>query len=261
MEELLAVHRLTITSLNGYEKKKQQIVKDVDFLIQKGEVVGIVGESGSGKSVMMKGIKGILPENFMMDAEVFFDGQQIFETEQLPISMIFQDPKKSLNPVKTVGGHLLEVIQRFQKVSKAEAREIAIQELVNVGVTQPEERLKQYPHELSGGICQRVMIAMALATKSQLLIADEPTTALDVLTQQRILRLLKTLQEKGLTIILISHDFQVIQQLCQRVYVMYRGKLVEEGTVQTVMTTPKDEYTKQLLAAMPDELAFLGGRE
>ena len=235
-----------------YEKKSQKmLLKDIHLSVPQGKVVGVVGESGSGKSMTMKGIMNILPENGQMTYDSFeFDG--VTQKDRIPAAMIFQDPMTSLNPLRTIGFHLIEVVLRHNKVSKKDAETLAIQELNKVGITLPEKRMKQYPHELSGGMRQRIMIAMALLAKPKLLIADEPTTALDVTIQAQILDLIRKLQrEEDLSVILVTHDFGIVAGMCQSIRVMYDGKIVEEGQIDEVFYEPVHPYTKELLKAIP----------
>lgn len=251
-ENILEIKDLSVT----FKKKhhpSEQIIKNIDLTIPKGEIVGIVGESGSGKSMTMKSVMSILPSNGVSQYSSFlFDGKTLDSKERIPAAMIFQDPMTSLNPLRTIGYHLIEVVQRFQKVSKKEAENLAIIELEKVGITLAEKRMKQYPHELSGGMRQRVMIAMALLAKPQLLIADEPTTALDVTIQAQILNLIRKLQkEEDLSVILVTHDFGIVAGMCQSIRVMYDGKIVEEGNIDDVFYHPAHDYTKELLKAIP----------
>ena len=241
-----------------HKKASQVLLKDINLQIPEGQVVGVVGESGSGKSMTMKSILNILPENVEATYERFiFDGIQQERPKALPISMIFQDPMTSLNPLRRIGYHLVEVIRRNQKVSKKEAEKLAIAELEKVGISLPEKRMKQFPHELSGGMRQRVMIAMALLAQPRLLIADEPTTALDVTIQAQILRLIQTLQEQNnLSVILVTHDLGVVAGMCDQIKVMYQGRIVEEGTVDDIFYHAQHPYTKQLLLA-----AHLGDKD
>lgn len=236
----------------------QQLLKEIDLVIPKGQVVGIVGESGSGKSMTMKSVMGILPENISDSFDSFvFEGQPVVDRSKLPLAMIFQDPMTSLNPLRTIGYHLIEVIRRHQEMSKKAAQTIAIAELNKVGIPLPEQRMKQYPHELSGGMRQRVMIAMALLAQPKLLIADEPTTALDVTIQAQILALIKQLQRaENLSVVLVTHDFGVVAGMCDFIKVMYQGRVVEEGTTEEIFYQPQHLYTKQLL-----EAAHLGDKE
>lgn len=252
---------LTVKNLNVFFHRKQgdqQLLKEIDLVIPKGQVVGIVGESGSGKSMTMKSVMGILPENISDSFDSFvFEGQPVVDRSKLPLAMIFQDPMTSLNPLRTIGYHLIEVIRRHQKMSKKAAQTIAIAELNKVGIPLPEQRMKQYPHELSGGMRQRVMIAMALLAQPKLLIADEPTTALDVTIQAQILALIKQLQRaENLSVVLVTHDFGVVAGMCDFIKVMYKGRVVEEGTTEEIFYQPQHLYTKQLL-----EAAHLGDKE
>lgn len=252
---------LTVKNLNVFFHRKQgdqQLLKEIDLVIPKGQVVGIVGESGSGKSMTMKSVMGILPENISDSFDSFvFEGQPVVDRSKLPLAMIFQDPMTSLNSLRTIGYHLIEVIRRHQKMSKKAAQTIAIAELNKVGIPLPEQRMKQYPHELSGGMRQRVMIAMALLAQPKLLIADEPTTALDVTIQAQILALIKQLQRaENLSVVLVTHDFGVVAGMCDFIKVMYQGRVVEEGTTEEIFYQPQHLYTKQLL-----EAAHLGDKE
>ncbi len=234
------------------------ILRGIDLAVPKGKVLGIVGESGSGKSMAMKSMMDILPEQALMTTDRFtFNGETVTNPKNLPISMIFQDPMTSLNPLRTIGYHLTEVILRNQKITKKAAHERAIQELEKVGIALAEKRMKQFPHELSGGMRQRVMIAMALLAQPELLIADEPTTALDVTIQAQILSLIKELQaDENLSVILVTHDFGVVAGMCDYIKVMYQGILVEEGTTEEIFYQPQHPYTKQLLKA-----AHLGDKQ
>ena len=242
-----------------YDKKRQKmLLKDIHLSVPRGKVVGVVGESGSGKSMTMKSIMNILPDNVEASFEQFvFDGKSASKEEVLPIAMIFQDPMTSLNPLRTIGYHLIEVIRRNQKVSKKEAEVLAIAELEKVGIPLMKERMRQYPHELSGGMRQRVMIAMALLAQPKLLIADEPTTALDVTIQAQILALIKQLQQsEALSVILVTHDLGVVAGMCDEIKVMYQGRVVEEGTTEEIFYQPQHAYTKKLLQA-----AHLGDKD
>ncbi|MFC6346170.1 ABC transporter ATP-binding protein [Vagococcus carniphilus] len=252
VDNILEINNLTV-SMKQKNKPNTPIIRNIDLKIPKGEIVGIVGESGSGKSMTMKSVMNILPPNAEVDYTSFmFDGNKKDGKERISAAMIFQDPMTSLNPLRTIGYHLIEVVQRFQKKSKQEAQKLAIDELEKVGITLPEKRMKQYPHELSGGMRQRVMIAMALLAKPQLLIADEPTTALDVTIQAQILDLIRELQkEEELSVILVTHDFGIVAGMCQSIRVMYDGKIVEEGLIDEVFYHPAHPYTKELLKAIP----------
>ncbi len=249
-KHLLEISNLTI--INQKSKEQTILVKGINLSIPKGKIVGIVGESGSGKSLTMKSLMGILPKGLEASYDRFeMDGKQVRNPKVLPLSMIFQDPMTSLNPLRTVGFHLREVLRRFQSKLTKEEREVAILEMLDkVGISNPELRLKQFPFEFSGGMRQRIMIAMALLTKPDMLIADEPTTALDVTIQAQILALLKELQEQlGLTVVIVSHDFSVIAGICDQVYVMRNGLVVEHAPVDTIFAQSLHPYTQSLLKA------------
>ena len=239
-----------------------QSVRGVSFHLDKGEALGVVGESGCGKSVTMMTIMRLLGENAKIEAEtITFDDKDITKpNEKLmqtirgnDMSMIFQDPMTSLNPLFTVGDQLTEHLIKHKKISKKEAKEKAIKMLDMVGIPSPEKRLKQYPHEFSGGMRQRVMIAMSLICEPKLIIADEPTTALDVTIQAQILDLMKDLKSKlDTSIILITHDLGVVADLCSRINVMYGGLIVEEGTTEDIFYRGKHPYTWGLLRSVPN---------
>jgi len=239
-----------------------QAVRGISLHVEAGESVGIVGESGSGKSVSMLSVMGLLPNNAVIAAEnLTFDGKTITKLSKRAlrrirggeIGMIFQDPMTNLNPLLTVGTQLIEPIKFHLKLGKKAARERAIELMRLVEIPAPETRLKQYPHQLSGGLRQRVMIAMAIACNPKLLIADEPTTALDVTIQAQILDILADLKEKlGMGIVLITHDMGVIATLCTRVIVMYGGMVCERGTVREIFYETKHPYTLGLLRSIPD---------
>lgn len=238
----------------GKERNKEyiELVKGVDLRLPKGKITGIVGESGSGKSLTMKSVLGILPKDLTVTYDQMdFDGLPISEQKRIPVAMIFQDPMTSLNPLRKIGYHLEEVLGRFQPdLPKAAAEEKMLAILDRVGISNPKARLKQYPFEFSGGMRQRILIAMALLANPRVLIADEPTTALDVTIQAQILALLKELQETlGLTVVIVSHDFGVIAGLCDEVKVMRHGEFVEEGTVEDIFDHPLHPYTQELLTA------------
>lgn len=239
-----------------------QSVRGVSFHLNKGEALGIVGESGCGKSVTMMTIMRLLAENAKIEVETikFNDKDLTNPNEKLmqtirgnDMSMIFQDPMTSLNPLFTIGEQLTEHLIKHKKISKKEAIEKAIKMLDMVGIPSPEKRLKQYPHEFSGGMRQRVMIAMSLICEPKLIIADEPTTALDVTIQAQILDLMKDLKEKlDTSIILITHDLGVVADLCSRINVMYGGLIIEEGTTEDIFYRSKHPYTWGLLRSVPN---------
>ena len=250
MTNIVELKNLTVNYKPNKEVDKQ-LIHGIDINFRKGQITGVVGESGSGKSILMRSIMSILPNNiFDKNDKFIFDGKEVKKGEKLPISMIFQNPMTSLDPVRTIGFHLIEVIERFQNKSKEEAKKLAIEQLEKVGILNAPLRIEQYPHELSGGMRQRILIAMALLANPKLLVADEPTTALDVTVQAQILSLIKKLQkETELSVALVSHDFGVIAGMCDYVYIMYRGRVVEKGNVEEIFSNAQHPYTKQLLAA------------
>ena len=236
-------------------------VNGVSFNLERGKVLGIVGESGSGKSVTAYSIMQILAATGkIVGGSIKLDGQELVgagekvmkDVRGNRISIIFQDPMTSLNPTYTIGHQLMEAILLHTKRNKQQAYDRAVEMLRLVNVNEPEKRMKQYPYELSGGMRQRVMIAMALACEPDILIADEPTTALDVTIQAQILELMKSLQaELGMAIIMITHDLGVVAQLCDEVIVMYAGSICEQGTADEIFYHPRHEYTKGLLRSIP----------
>ena len=236
-------------------------LNDVSLTLREGEVLGIVGESGSGKSVTSYSLMGITPEpGRIIGGSVEFNGHRIDRMSEKEmrkvrgseVSMIFQDPMTSLNPVYTVGNQIEEAILLHTDKTHREAKLRAVELLRLVGINEPEKRVRQYPHELSGGMRQRVMIAMALACEPKLLIADEPTTALDVTIQAQILELIMELKEKlGMAVVLITHDLGIVSSMCDRIAVMYAGKVIECGTTDDIFYRPQHEYTKGLLRSVP----------
>ncbi len=260
---LLMVENLHV----GFHQDEQKIdaVKDIKFEIAAGETVGLVGESGSGKSVTALSILQLLPypTAFHRSGDIMFDGNNLSlsTAEKLrhirgnEISMIFQEPMSSLNPLHSIEKQISEIIRLHRNVSKKAAHIETVRLLTRVGIDKAEERLRALPHELSGGQRQRVIIAMALANRPKLLIADEPTTALDVTVQKQILDLLKDLQrETGMAILLITHNLGVVRKMANRLYVMHEGKIVENGTRQQIFNNPQAAYTKKLLAAEPSNV-------
>lgn len=236
-------------------------VNGVSFNLDEGKILGIVGESGSGKSVTAYSIMQILEKNgSIKKGQVLYKGQDITKYSEKQMrdfrgkccSIIFQDPMTSLNPVFTIGNQLKEAIELHTERRGKEAMARAIEMLTLVGVNEPEKRVKQYPYELSGGMRQRVMIAMALACEPDILIADEPTTALDVTIQAQILELMQSLQKKlGMAIIMVTHDLGVIADMCDEIIVMYGGRVCERGTAEDIFYRPSHEYTKGLLKSIP----------
>lgn len=259
-DKILQVKDLHI-SFNTFSGEVQAI-RGVNFDLYKGETLAIVGESGSGKSVTTKAIMRLLPESNteIKKGQILFEGKDIVKLKDKEmqkirgkdISMIFQDPMTSLNPTMKIGKQIMEPIIKHQKLSKAEARKRALEILKLVGIPKPEIRINQYPHQFSGGMRQRVVIAIALACNPKILIADEPTTALDVTIQAQILELMKDLQKKiNTSIIFITHDLGVVANVADRVAVMYGGKIVEIGTVDEIFYNPQHPYTWGLISSMP----------
>lgn len=260
MENILEVKDLKVSFKTFFGEV--EAVRGISFTVPKSETVAIVGESGCGKSVTANSIMKLLPDPpaFYKGGQILFDGEDIVpktekEMENLRgnrISMVFQDPMTSLNPTMKVGNQIIEGILKHEKISKEEARKKAINILNLVSVPEPEKRMKQYPHEFSGGMRQRVMIAIAMVLDPQLMIADEPTTALDVTVQAQILDLMKKLQkELGMSIILITHDLGVVADMSNKVEVMYAGQILEEGLTDDIFYKTKHPYTKKLLASVP----------
>ena len=259
MGNLLEVKNLK-TVFHTYAGKVSAL-NDITFTVANSEAVGIVGESGSGKSVTMLSIMKLLSENGKVEeGSIIFDGRDMksFTQDDMQeirgneIGMIFQDPMTSLNPVFNIGNQLIEAILKHNHISKADARKKAVDMLKLVGIPSPEKRLDQYPHEFSGGMRQRVMIAMALSCEPKLLIADEPTTALDVTIQAQIIELMKELKDKlGMSIILITHDLGLVSDICERVIVMYGGTIVEQGNLDDIFYKTAHPYTMGLLRSIP----------
>ncbi len=270
---LLDVHGLR-TSFNLHEGKVRAVT-GVDLAVHRGEVLGLVGESGCGKSVTSLSIMRLVsPPGRIEAGQVIFDGQDVLSLPDAKvralrgdrISMIFQQPGSALNPVRDVGFQIGEVLELHRNMKRKAARERALELMRMVGIPEPRRRLDSYPHEMSGGMAQRVMIAMALACEPELLIADEPTTALDVTIQAQILDLMRRLQgETGTAIILITHDLGVVAEMCDRVAVMYAGEIIEEADTTTLFASPMHPYTQGLIGSVPilgqtkSELAVIPG--
>lgn len=262
-EPVLSVANLTTVFRS--ETATVRAVDDVSFDLQPGEILGIVGESGSGKSMLARSIVRLLPQGAETTAgEVRYSGRDLLaippgrmhDVRGRDIALIFQDPTSALNPVYTVGQQLMEALASHRKLGRSELREAAIRALADVGIPSPERRLSEYPHQFSGGMAQRVVIAIALASNPTVLLADEPTTALDVTTQHQILMLLLRIQrERRMAMILVSHSLGLIAQLSDRVGVMYAGQLVEVATTATLFAAPRHPYTVGLLSCVPDASA------
>lgn len=256
---LLEVNNLSIGFVDT--KPMQMVVNNISFHVNQGEILGIVGESGSGKSMTALSIMGLQKDTARItDGEIIIEGNNLLTMSEKKkrsylgkeIAMVFQEPMTSLNPVLKIGEQVSEMLAIHTRLSRKEQKEKTLESLLEVGLSNPEELYNKYPHELSGGMRQRVMIAMAMICKPKLLIADEPTTALDVSVQAQILALLKKInKEYGVSIILISHDLGVIRAMCERTIVMTEGKIVEQGLVEDIFQNSKHEYTKKLIDAVP----------
>ena len=258
-EALLKVENLSIAFKSRYGEL--MAVNNISFEMAPGEILGVVGESGAGKSLTGSALTGLLEKpGFIKSGQILFDGRRIdnLPYEQMRqlrgrhIGAIFQDPLTSLNPLYTVGFHLVETILTHLPMTKSQAKDHAIRLLTEVGIPAPEKRFDQYPHQFSGGMRQRVVIALAICANPKLIIADEPTTALDVSVQAQILQLLKKMsKEHGAAIMLITHDMGVIAETADRVSVMYAGRIAEIGSVKSVIQNPQHPYTQGLMAAIP----------
>jgi len=258
---LLDIKNLNIFFKSDKNPEPIHAVRDLSFSLKQGEMLGVVGESGSGKSITNLALMGILGDSAMVQAqECIFNGKNLLSLKEKEwqkvrggeIAMIFQDPMTALNPFLTVEFQIVETILAHLNISKGEAKNKAIELLLQVGITSPKERLKAYPFELSGGMAQRVMIAMAISTAPKLLIADEPTTALDVTIQKQILTLIKSLQEKNnMSVILVTHDLGVVSEYSERIQVMYAGELVETGMTADIIKKPRHPYTYGLMSSRP----------
>lgn len=262
MKPLVEIKNLTIGFPEG--KTMSQAVKGVSFEIRKGEILGVVGESGSGKSMSALALMGLLPKDAVVsDGQILFMGKDLLtmkdeEKRKLQgsrMAMVFQEPMTSLNPVLKIGKQVGESLRLHTTLSDKEISERVVQALEDVGLTEAANLCNKYPHELSGGMRQRVMLAQATVCSPALIIADEPTTALDVIVQAQILRLLKKIHtEKDTSILFISHDLNVVKEICDRVIVIYKGKIVEEGGTREVLLNPKHEYTKRLVSSIPEHI-------
>ena len=259
-EKILQAKNLTISFRTN--EGMVQAVRDVSFDLYKGETLAIVGESGSGKSVTARSLMGILAPNAVVDAgSILYDGANLLDLKEdefhkyrgNKLGMIFQDPLSSLNPIMKIGKQLTESMLLNEKISKKDAKERALQLLAGVGISDPKRRYNQYPFELSGGMRQRVVIAIALSANPEILICDEPTTALDVTIQAQILELINSIkEERKLSVLFITHDMGVVANMADRIAVMYAGKIVEYGTADEIFYHPAHPYTWALLASIPD---------
>jgi len=260
MEKLLEVRDLSISLYDG--RQPLQIIQDMNFYIKPGEIVGVVGESGCGKSITAQSIIGLVEGRKQITGEILFEGKNLLELSNRElravrgreISMIFQEPMTSLNPTLTVGYQLMEAFRVHNKtLSHALAYKLSVKALHEVNIPEPEKRIRCYPHELSGGMRQRVMIAMALSCRPKLMIADEPTTALDVTIQAQILDIMKQRKkELGTAVMLITHDLGVVAETCSRILILYCGRVVEEAPVKELFSNPRHPYTRGLLKSLPE---------
>lgn len=274
-ETILSVEDVRIQFRSG--KEVVQPIRGVNFTLNKGETLGVVGESGSGKSVTSLAIMGLLPPKTseIVTGKIMYDGKDLTKVKERDfqkirgndISMIFQEPMTSLNPVFTIGDQLSEPLRQHTKLSKQERTEAVIDVLKQVGIPRADQIIHEYPHQLSGGMRQRVMISMALLCEPKLMIADEPTTALDVTIQAQILDLMKDIRKKNdMSLLLITHDLGVVAEMCDRVVVMYAGEIVETGTTVDLFNDPQHPYTQGLIQSLPsknkrkDELYSIKGQ-
>lgn len=263
MPPILSVQNLKVSIRDHETGRSGWVLRGVDFDIESGERVALVGESGCGKTATALTLMNLLPSPPMdwVEGRIFFNGLDLRELRPLEwrgirgaqLSMIFQEPLNSLNPVFTVGDQVSEMLWTHQKISEEKSRERVLALFREVGLTDPERVYRQFPHQLSGGMCQRIMIAMAVACGPSLLIADEPTTALDVTVQAQILdMLLKMTQEQGLGLLLITHNLPILRDYAHRILILYAGQVVESGTASDIFTHPRHPYTEGLLTALPD---------
>lgn len=259
-ESILQIRDLRVTFNTQLGELKA--VRGIDVDVAPGEILGVVGESGSGKSVSFLAAMGLLPSSATISGSVMLDGQELIGAKRKAIrsvrgkslAMVFQDPLSALNPVHRVGDQIVEMIQSHQDMNTHDAEKKAVELLEIVGIPQPDERARQYPHEFSGGMRQRVVIAMAIANNPKVLIADEPTTALDVTVQAQILEVIQRVQQTfGTAVVLITHDLGVIARVADSVNVMYAGRNVESGSVQSIFDYPSHPYTRGLLSSLPHE--------
>ena len=261
MDNILEIEGLKVSFASDGRKDRAAALNGVSIAVPKGAAVGLVGESGCGKSVTALSAMGLLAENGRVDSgSIRFGGQDLLKLSDRElrrmrgnrISMIFQEPMTSLNPVMTAGRQIAEAIELHEGLSREDSKRRAIELMARVDIPEPERRFGSYPHQLSGGLRQRVMIAMAMAMKPDLLIADEPTTALDVSVEAQILRLMRQLQrQEGASILMITHNLGVVAEICDRVYVMYAGEVVEAADVFSLFRQPLHPYTRGLMAALP----------
>lgn len=260
MDHILEVDNLTVQI--KADDETFNVVNDVSFHVNKGQILGIVGESGCGKTMTVRSIINLLPSNASVtEGSVCLNGQDLCRMKKKEIqkirgkkiAMIFQEPMASLNPVYSVAYQMVEMIRNHTELSKKEAFEYAVHMLEHVGIPRPDEVINEFPYQLSGGMCQRVMIAMAMSCNPEVLIADEPTTALDVTIQAQIMELMQKLQqEHQMSILLITHDLGIVAETCQNIIVMYAGEIVEESETTELFRNPKHPYTKALLESIPN---------
>jgi len=259
MKNILVVENLLVHFLDAAEGRNA--VDHISFCLEEGSILGLVGESGSGKTVTAMSISGLLPEgkthrdgHIYLDGKdiLYLDGKSFLELQGDEISVVFQEPMTSMNPTMRIGKQVEECLRVHTKLSRAERKQLALEALAAVELPEPDKLYYKYPHELSGGMLQRVMIAAAVVNKPKLLLADEPTTALDVSVQGQILKLIKKInKETGTSVIFISHDLNVVRRICSHVVVMQRGKIVDCGETEAVFSNPTSDYTRMLINAIP----------
>jgi peptide/nickel transport system permease protein len=259
---MAAAERLVLEDVSvAFARATRPVVRQVSLAIEPGESYGLVGESGCGKTMTARAILGLVPMGATVTGRILFGERSLLDLPEKKmqalrgsqIGMVFQDPATFLNPLLRVGDAIAQVVQSHEQTTRRAAKQRAVESMARVGIREPHKRARDYPHEFSGGMQQRVLIAMALAARPSLLLADEPTTALDVIVQAGILRLLDQLRrEESMSLLLVSHDFSVVAGMCQRVGVMYAGQLVEEGSVSDVLFKPRHPYTQALIESSPE---------
>lgn len=256
--EVLCIQDLSVIVKNKGVKKT--IIDNVSLNINTNEIVALVGESGCGKTTLLKAILRLLSSETVISGKILYDDKNLLDLSEKElrnyrgggISMIFQDPSKCLDPTMCVGKQIQEVLEMHTSFTRTQQKKIVLQSLTNVGFLSPDEIFRRYPHQLSGGQCQRIMIAMAIVTEPYLLLADEPTSALDVMSQSQIIQTLVSLrQQKSFSMIFVTHDLRLASSIADRIVVMYHGKIIEQNTTEEICRNPSQEYTKQLISCLP----------